>query len=77
MMGSLEQKTEVTLEFAMVSGENNIGTSIPAALAQSFHHPRYGLIDQFVLDVNARIDFAQLTLCEIARDKIGRLLQSS
>ena len=60
VVGALKQQAIVALQFAMVSGENDVGIRLPAAIAQIVKDPRAGVVDVFVFNVGVGSDLPDL-----------------
>ena len=69
MIGTLVDEAEVALQLAMIGGEDHIGVGVPSALGDAFEHATARLIDEFVLDVNHRVDFAHLIMGQLTRNE--------
>ena len=72
MVGPFVEQTKVALEFAVVSGEQDIGAIEPPAVRDPTEHPAHGFVDQFVFNVNQRVDLADLIGGHFARHKSPR-----
>jgi len=72
VVGPFVEQAKVALQFAVVSGEQDIGAIEPPALRDPTEHPAHGLVDQFVFNVNQRVDLADLIGGHFARHKNPR-----
>src|ERR1700727_785743 len=68
---ALVEQAEVALQLAVVGGEKYVGARFPSALRDAREHAAACLIDQFILDMGERVDFANLILGQLARDEAG------
>src|SRR5579885_1392051 len=66
---ALEHQAEIALEFAVIGGEEDVGGLVPSALGDLPEHASAGFIDQFVFDVDKRVDLAYLVVGHAARDE--------
>src|ERR1039458_10740611 len=71
MIRALAEQAEVALQLAVVGREEYVGARLPSPLGDSGEHAAASLVDQFVFDVDHRVDFANLILGELARDEAG------
>src|SRR5271170_1242524 len=69
MIRAFVEQAKVALQLAVIGGEEHVGARLPSALGDSREHTTAGLVDQFVLDVRERVDFANLILSELAWDE--------
>ena len=69
---TLEQQSEVTLKFTMVSGKYDVCIFIPTFLPQPINHLSTGFIDQFIFDMGHGINFSHLIRCHLLRDEFSR-----
>ena len=60
MVWAFKQQAIVTLRFAVVCGEDDIGIIIPGAILEPVDHAPASVVDQLVLDMRHGIDFTYL-----------------
>lgn len=64
------KKAEVALEFAVVGGKDDVDVVVPTLCTQKTNDATEGLVDEFVLDVDHRIDLAHLVGRQRRRDPL-------
>ena len=75
MIGTLEHQPIITLQFTVISGEEDIGMVVQIARFQIVDDPLACLIDQFVFDMRHCIDFAHLISGHVRGHIVSRRLK--
>ena len=72
---TFEQQPEIALQFTVIGGEQDIGVIQPTPRGELIDDASAGGVNQFVLNVIHRIDFANLIRRQIGGTKISRRFQ--